>query len=243
MATVKKKPAPKKKAAVKKAAPAPAEKAVDVAIETAAPEQEQAVTMTAVQELVAQEIGKATQEIIKAVTAASPQVMLDAPVPVVEGDDFVDLELLDLADPIGAQLAREDIASGPTPGGRVVEAELLESFTLTPAQIESMTDDEIAAYNQNEVRKMRARKQAQVVNRSEMANMTPAERVKAMNGKRDPDYVREADNPLGERMVKCQTVRKIGLGEQGTSDLGETVKIPLSGARQLQDSGAIKVLI
>ena len=148
--------------------------------------------------------------------------------------------MLELTDPIGAQLAKEDAHS---PGGRQVEAVPLQTNPLTKEQIESMTDEQIAEYNQNELRKMDARKQQQLVNRSQLEKMSRAERIREMQKDRDPSIIREADNPLGERMVQCVSVRRVGLGEQGTSEINETIKVPLSGARKLQDSGAIKVQI
>lgn len=172
-----------------------------------------------------------------------PNMMTTYREPEVKEDHYVDLDMLDLTDPIAAQLARED--GGPTPGGKRVEAQLssLESAPLTPDQIAEMTDEQIEEYNRAELRRLQARKQAQVVRRSELERMNRADRIRALQGDRDPTIIREADNLLGERMVTVVSIRKIGLGEQGTSEVGETIRIPLSGARKLQDSGAVKVQI
>lgn len=251
MAEVKKKPAVKKaapkKAAVKKAA---APKVEEVFEEEAAitvnpndaPEdtepavEARGVSADEVSAMIADAVGKATQEIIKTLTSVSPQTMPDAPAV----EEEVDIELLELADPIGAQLAKKD---GYTPGGKVIEADVLETPPLTKEAIDNMSDEEIAAYNQREQRKLQARKQAQATNRSNLERMNSSQRIRALTGERDPNIIREADNPFGERMVECVTIRRVGLGEQGTSDVDERIKVPLSGARHLQDQGAIKVMI
>lgn len=173
-------------------------------------------------------VAKAVAEAVKAVQE-----------PVVLKTDAPDIELLELTDPVGAQLAKQDQG----PGGKRVEAAPLETNPLTKEQIENMSQEEIDLYNQNELRKVQARKQAQTVRRTEMESMSSSQRLKVLLGERDPNIIREADNPLGERMVECVALRKVGLGEQGMSELEETIKVPVSAARRLQDAGALKVSI
>lgn len=244
MATVKKKPtakrAPAKKASVKKATDETIEKAVEEvvaesepAIEAAVEQAVESVSLTQVEELIAAAVGKATESIIQAVTAQSPQTVPDAVM-----DE--DMEFLELTDPIGAQLARQD---GHTPGGKTVEAGPLETNSLTREQIESMTEAEIDAYNRNELAKQQKRKAQQARNRQELERMNTADRYRALTADRDPNRIRSVDNPLNERMIKCEALARVGLGDEGTSEVGETIMVPLSGCRHLQDQHRIKVLL
>lgn len=152
-----------------------------------------------------------------------------------------EMDILALSDPIGAQLAEQD---RHRPGGNKVEASpQFETNPLSAEDIANMTEDEIDDYNRREQRKLQARKQAQVLRRSEMEGLSRKERLKAVMGQRDPNRVRHADNPLGEREVLVVSRRRVGLGEEGMSDLHERIFVPLSAARRLQDAGAVKVEI
>ena len=241
MATVKRKPAAKK-AAPKKAATKSAAAVAKEAPAEAAPDP--GVTMDQVEAAIASAIGKATENIIAAVTAQSPQVVPDAPA--IEGDDnlpdmerIADIELLELTDPIAAQLAKQD---HPSPGGQVIEAEQ-DVRNLSRDEYLALTDEEKRAYDNAQAQKIATRKKAAAARRADIAQMGAADRIRTLTGKRDPDVIRKADNPGNERMVKAEALRKIGLGEEGTSDLHETIFLPISAARHLQDEGCIKVLI
>ena len=209
--------------------------------------------------MIAAAVEQSTQQIVAAVTQVSPQTIPDdaaKPGPggppagmmttygTVVAETDVDLELLELTDPIGYQLAMEG-DDGPAPGGRrKVEAAIDDgiSVTLTQEQIEGMSEEEIDEYNRKELQRVRARKQQQLINRSRLEKMSPGDRIRALT-ERDPNRIRQADNPLDERMIKCVATNRIGLGVEGTSDPGETIYVPLSGARMLQDQGRIRVLI
>ena len=256
MATTNAKPkaarkAPAKKAAIKKNAPAVIAQEPDVVHETAPEpppaETEPALTKADVAEMIANAVGQAIPEAVnQAVTAITsdqqkrldelnaehardPNMMTSYP--------EEDIELLELADPIAAQVAKRG------PGGKVVEAPVFDTPTLTKEQVENMSEEEIAAYNQNELRRVEARKQQQEINRSKLEKMSPKDRMQNMFRDRDPSVIREADNPLGERMIDCVAKRRVGLGEQGTSEIDERIRVPISGARHLQESGAIIVSI
>ena len=209
------------------------EKAAEEAVESMDLAKIEQMIADAVEKMVPNVVEAAIPRLVAAVTAESPQTVPDAPV----SDDAEDLDVLALTDPIAAQLASQ------SPGGRTVEAAPLQTNPLTAEQIDKMTPEEIDAYNRNELLKTQARKAQQMKNRSELERMHPSERIRYLTGKRDPSIIREADNLLGEKMVKVQTKRRIGLGEQGTSDLDEVIMVPLSGARRLQDEGAVRVLI
>ena len=57
---------------------------------------------------------------------------------------------------------------------------------------------------------------------------------------RDPNIIRGVS---GTDQIECITVRKIGLDNNETSDVGEKVMIPREWARHLQENGAIRVQI
>ena len=242
MATTNAKPKAARKAPAKKAAVKKAEPKVDA--QASEPATEAALTKADVAEMIANAVGQAIPEAVnQAVTAiTSAQQRDDAPEHARDPNMMTsypeeDIELLELADPIAAQVAKRG------PGGKVVEAPAFDTPTLTKEQVENMSEEEVAAYNQNELRRIEARKQQQEINRSKLERMSPKDRMQNMFRDRDPSVIREADNPLGERMIDCVAKRRVGLGEQGTSEIDERIRVPISGARHLQESGAIIVSI
>ncbi len=251
MADIKKKPAarraPAKKAAVKKAAvKADAAEDIDAGTTVVEPEPEQAGEMqpeppsaeidikAMVASAVSDAIAEAVPQIIEAVTAKSPQVVPDAPV--VESE--IDIEILELTDPVAAQIARQD----QSPGGKVIEAEP-EVRNISRAEYDTLTDEEKRAYDNAQLQKVDKRKRAAAARRSEIAQMSTADRIRTLAGKRDPNVIRKAENPMDERMIKVQSINRIGLGEEGTSDVDEVIYVPYTAAKHLQEEGRIKVLI
>lgn len=137
-----------------------------------------------------------------------------------------------------------ELPSSPehSPGGRKVEA-AVEVRTVTREEYARMDDDEKARYNNAQAQKVAERKKQADQNRADMMSMPRGQRIKMLMADRDPNIIRQADNPLGEETVQVVCLRKVGLNNFETSDVGEKVILPLTAARNLQDSGAIRVAI
>ncbi len=99
---------------------------------------------------------------------------------------------------------------------------------LEPGQEVDMTDEEIEAFNDAEEKKDKARKSRQAANR--IKRMKPESR--------DKTIIRGIKGPS---QIKVETIKKVGLDKEETSEVGETISIPKEIAIRLQDAGAVKV--
>jgi len=145
------------------------------------------------------------------------------------------------------KIAKEAVtvrSSASTPTVKVTEAKALETNVLTPEAAALLTPEEVAAFNQKEVNKMRARKQAQANNRKDLDKLGTLARTKEMQ-KRDPRVIRMAIDPDydGDDYVRVECLRKVGLDVGVTSDLNEMIDVPRHAAKRLQESGAVRVAI
>ena len=91
-----------------------------------------------------------------------------------------------------------------------------------------MTGEQIATFNAAEKEKQDELFRRQEINRTNNAPFKP----------RDENIIRGIE---GKDQIKCVTARKVGLDDGVTSDINETISIPKSVAKKLQDSGAIKI--
>lgn len=95
---------------------------------------------------------------------------------------------------------------------------------------ETMSDEEIATYNKAQKAKQAERMRQQEINRSQAS----------AGADRDTDIIRGI---AGDDLVRVVAVRKIGLEDNQTSDIGEPLDVPRDIARRLQEAGAVKVEI
>ncbi len=93
---------------------------------------------------------------------------------------------------------------------------------------ENMTDEEVDAFNAEQAAKKKALVSKQAVNR---------ERAKA-NKPRDESVTRGIK---GKDQIECECLKRVGLDNNETSDIGEVISIPKEIASRLQDAQAIKV--
>ena len=139
----------------------------------------------------------------------------------------------------------------PAPKGmKVIEtnydpADLIETAPPTEEEIATWTPEQVKEFNEKEVKKMRARKQAQQAKRAQFDSMSTSQRRQAMRQERDPNIIRIAVDPDydGDDYVRVQCLRRVGLGDGETSDINEVVDMPRHQAKRLQETGVIRIAL
>ena len=95
---------------------------------------------------------------------------------------------------------------------------------------EDMSAEEIEKFNAEQKEKQAKRMRQQERNRSK-ASVAPERDTKVIRG------------ITGSDRVRVVAVRKVGLEDNQTSDVGEPLDLPRDIARRLQEAGAVKVEI
>ncbi len=93
----------------------------------------------------------------------------------------------------------------------------------------NMSDEEIEAYNEAESARIEKRKRQQDINKR-----------KAKPVERDTTVIRGIK---GKDRVRVKAVRKIGISDTETCDIGEVLDIPREIAKKLQEVGAITIAL
>lgn len=155
------------------------------------------------------------------------------------------IESIDTDDYVPSAETQVDIEEeiNRVPGGQKIQATYNEDALRVPTkeELESWSEERVTAYNNAQAERMRQMKQKQRENRKSLDEMSRGDRIRALQGDRDPNVIRESINPDNERMVSVIAKVRVALNDVDMADLGETIKLPLSTAKALQAQGKIEV--